>query len=76
MEHPTLSGPYNNAAEVFTFATCKHCGDDRLSWKQSKKGKWYLCDVQNCIGPRYTDPETGATRYFQLARLPHKCPDR
>lgn len=74
MEHTTLSDPNNHAAEVFTFATCKRCGDDKLSWKQSKKtGKWYLCDVQTCLGPRFTVPGVGP-RYFQLARLPHKCP--
>lgn len=72
-EHPTTSAPYNHAAEVFTFATCRRCGDNRLSWKQSKRtGKWYLCDVQKCLGPRYT--RHGRSRYFQLARLPHKCP--
>jgi hypothetical protein len=75
MEHSTLSDPPNHAAEVFTFATCKRCGDDKLSWKKSSKtGKWYLCDVQCCLGSRFTDPETKRSRYFQLARLPHKCP--
>lgn len=73
MEHSTISDPNNHAAEVFHFATCKRCGDDRLSWKQSARtGKWYLCDVQICLGNRFT--RGGKRRYFQLARLPHKCP--
>lgn len=75
MEHATITGPSNNAAEVFGFATCARCGDDRLSWKKSKKsGRWYLCDVQRCLG--FTDAESGRPRYFQLARLPHHCPHR
>lgn len=77
MEHATISDPLNNAAEVHWFATCQYCGDDRLSWKRSAKtGRRYLCDVQKCLGPRYTDPVTGKARYFQLARSPHKCPAR
>ncbi len=76
MLHPTPGVmPYNNAAEVTTFATCRRCGDDRLSWKKSSKtGKWYLCDVQQCN--RWFTRENPVYRYFQLARSLHKCPNR
>ncbi|MFI2184583.1 hypothetical protein [Streptomyces sioyaensis] len=73
MEHFTADGsPMNNAQEVTRLATCNRCGDDKLAWKKSARtGKWYLCDVQRC--GKYETRETPRPRYFQLARLPHKC---
>jgi hypothetical protein len=74
MEHFTATdSPMNNAAEVTKLARCKRCGDDKLAWKKSARGKWYLCDVQSC--GRYATRENPTfRRYYVLARLPHKCP--
>lgn len=77
MEHFTPgTHPLNNAAEATgALVTCRRCGDDKLSWKKSAKtGRFYLCDVQKC--DRWFTRESPVFRYFQLARLPHKCPAR
>lgn len=75
MQHFTPgTHPLNNAAEVTNrLVTCKRCGDDKLSWKESTKtGRFYLCDVQKC--DRWYTRQNPVYRYFQLARTPHKCP--
>lgn len=69
--HPISGHPLNHAPEVKRFATCRHCGDDKLCWYKSRKtGKQYLADVQQCIGYRYHG------RYFALAMRPHFCGDK
>ena len=48
-------------------ATCKRCGQEGLSWRQSKKGNWYL-----------SDPATISTKsYGNYITIPfaHKCPE-
>ena len=45
--------------------TCKKCGQEGLSWRQSKKGNWYL-----------SDPKTISTKtYGKYITIPfaHKC---
>lgn len=43
--------------KTFKYATCKNCGNNHVTWLQSKAGKWYLADVNSGIrGSQYTSP--------------------
>lgn len=44
--------------------TCKRCGQEGLYWKQSVKGKWYLCQ------PDYVE---FGERKQKLIPFGHKC---
>lgn len=45
--------------------TCKRCGQEGLYWRQSVKGKWYLCE------PDYV----GTKSIYKQKLIPfgHKC---
>jgi len=48
-------------------ARCKRCGSDRVTWAQSKSGRWYLC----ILVPKAGDNLYGAMRACPWA--PHRC---
>ena len=45
--------------------TCKRCGQEGLYWRQSVKGKWYLCE------PDYVS--TKSIYKNKLIPFGHKC---
>lgn len=45
--------------------TCKRCGQEGLYWRQSVKGKWYLCE------PDYVS--TKSIYKNKLILFGHKC---
>lgn len=45
--------------------TCKKCGQEGLSWRQSKKGKWYLSDPQTISTKTYGN--------YLVIPFAHKC---
>jgi hypothetical protein len=44
--------------------TCKRCGEGGFFWRQSAKGKWYLCDSRSVL------TSYGNSKWIPFA---HKC---